>query len=53
MVEADSEDEAKHIVHIEWPEATEWRFCEPRDTVELSDRFPITDWMVERFANAS
>ena len=50
-VEANSEVEARMYVRIAWPEASEWRFCEekPADFVP-GDRFPLSDWMRERFA---
>lgn len=49
-VEAVSEDDAKTYVGISWPEATSWRFIEERDAAWTpNDRFPLSDWMKERF----
>lgn len=49
-VDAVTEIAAKRAVCIEWPEANDWRFCEekPRGWAP-SDRFPLTDWMKDRF----
>jgi hypothetical protein len=52
LVKADTEDAAKAAVSIDWPEAESWRFCEPRESAKLSDRFPLGDWMVQRFDDA-
>lgn len=54
-VEAESEDAAREAIRRDWPEAEEWRFCEPRPDkkIELGDRFPLDDWMVERIAKAT
>lgn len=50
VVLADDEDEARANIIAEWPEAERWRFCEEKpDGWVLSDRFPVKDWMVERF----
>ena len=49
MVRAADEQEAKDVVTKDWPEADEWRFCDPRETPEVTDRFPLKDWMAERF----
>jgi hypothetical protein len=48
MVLADSEDNAREVVLIEWPEATAWRFCDERRDATFSDRWRISDWMVQR-----
>ncbi len=42
VVDADSEADAKAVVQRYWPEAKEWRFCEPRaaDWLPGADRFP-------------
>lgn len=48
-VTADSTDAAKSAVLAEWPEATEWRFCNETDSAPPCDRFPLSDWMCERF----
>lgn len=47
-VRASNERMAKARVRVEWPEAKEWRFCEERERVELSSRFPLSDWMRSR-----
>ena len=47
---------AKNEVRRDWPEAVEWRFCETRDSVVTSDRFPLKGWMVsrvERYKNST
>ena len=48
MVRAVSEVQAKDAVLDDWPEAGEWRFCDPRKTPEVTDRFPLKDWMRDR-----
>jgi hypothetical protein len=47
LVKADTEEQAKAKINIDWPEAAEWRFCDRRDLTEkpLGDRFPLADWM--------
>jgi hypothetical protein len=50
MVQATSEPEARAVVTKDWPEAAKWRFCDPRETPEVTDRFPLEDWMRERIA---
>jgi len=52
-VQAANEVEAKNIIKLDWPEAERWRFCEKKDSIEPSDRFPLEEWMEERFASAS
>jgi hypothetical protein len=49
-VHAGDEKAAKEAVLRDWPEATEWRFCEPREAVIESSRFPLEDWMRERMS---
>lgn len=44
IVKADSEDEAKAAVRKHWPEASEWRFCNPKPNYQPSDRFPLPEW---------
>lgn len=50
-VEAENEGHAMDLISVDWPESVgaEWRFF---DEVALdwrpSDRFPISDWNVER-----
>ena len=53
LVSADSEEAAKQAIRKDWPEAEEWRFCEKKESLELSDRFPLSDWMEPRFRDAS
>mgnify|MGYP000278737902 CR=1 FL=1 len=49
MVRAISEVQAKDAVLDDWPEAGDWRICDPRKTPEVTDRFPpLNEWMVER-----
>jgi len=49
-VSAKDEDAAKRYVLKDWPEATDWRFCNvvASDYVP-GDRFPLSDWMKPRF----
>ncbi len=49
LVKAMNADNAKQNIIKEWPEAIEWRFCDQRKTLMLSNRFPLSDWMIERF----
>ena len=52
LVKAKSEDDAKMSILIDWPEAKDnWRFCEERENISLSDRFQLSDWMEERINN--
>ena len=54
LVAASTEAEAKTIIGISWPEAEQWRFCEPRDASWVpSDRFPLSPWMVARFGKVA
>jgi hypothetical protein len=50
MVEAKTENEAWDAVLKDWP-GIEHRFCEEQSPNEckLSDRFPLSDWMIPRF----
>lgn len=52
MVRAAGEQEAKDAVTKDWPEADEWRFCDPRETPEVTGRFQLKDWMVERVGSS-
>lgn len=47
-VKARNEEEAKETILTEWPEAERWRFCERKERIESSDRFPFSDWMKKR-----
>ncbi len=50
---AESMELAEAAVHLDWPEAREWRFCSERDLNFLpGDRFPLAAWMAERFLAA-
>jgi len=51
LVRAVDEDDAKVIVRNDWPEFDgEWRFIEERPSDwKPNDRFPLKDWMKERF----
>jgi hypothetical protein len=52
LVQAETEEDAKAAIRLDWPEVTEWRFFEPSDG-KLSDRFPLNPkWMPERFLAA-
>jgi len=48
---AKTERDAKRNVAIDWPESrgAEWRFSQPLESLELSDRFPLKGWAKERF----
>lgn len=49
LVLADGEDRAKAAVVSDWPEAAEWRFCDPHDANwSPGDRFPASAWMRAR-----
>jgi hypothetical protein len=48
-VKATTKEHAKNEVIEEWPEVTEWRFCEGSENLIIYDRFPLSDWMDERF----
>lgn len=47
-VKAMTADEAQQIILKDWPEADDWRFCDPSNKIEANDRFPLNDWMKER-----
>lgn len=52
MVAAESEDAAWSAIDLDWPllECRDKRFCEQVEKGKLpSDRFPLSDWMKERF----
>lgn len=49
---AANEGEAQATVLTDWPEATEWRFCDPGPPKPPGDRFPLNDWMKARYAEA-
>lgn len=56
VVAGADEFEAKRMVAIDWPESvgSEWRFCQERDMRKpMSDRFPLSEWMLERFAKVA
>lgn len=48
LVVADDEEQARAIVLVDWPEAERWRFCDPKPNAQMGDRFPLSDWMIER-----
>lgn len=49
LIEAETEDAAQQAVFADWP-GIEWRFVDEMEPgyVVTSDRFPLSDWMVER-----
>ena len=49
MVNVKSIDDIPLLVNKDWPEAINWRFKEERFSLDLSDRFPLNDWMITRF----
>lgn len=48
LVDAETEESAKEHVQVNWPEASEWRFCEDKADKTFTPRFPVQDWMVAR-----
>lgn len=46
-----TEAAAKKLVAKDWPESrsASWRFCQLLDSLELSDRFLLSEWAKERF----
>ncbi|HHN9180003.1 TPA: hypothetical protein ACP63B_002856 [Escherichia coli] len=54
LVDAETEEAAKEHIRLNWPEASEWRFCEDKTDKTFSCRYPVQDWMVARgCSNAS
>ena len=60
MVRAENKEQAEQAIFKDWPEAEEnkgldgdWRIFDEDVTLELGDRFPLSDWMEERFEKAS
>lgn len=53
MVKAKDEDDVLNYIELDWPGSkdAEIRFCEQTSNLDLSDRFPKSDWMIERFNN--
>jgi hypothetical protein len=52
-IEATSEENVCKAIWIDWPEAdtNNLRFCtEKSDDFVPGDRFPMSDWMIERFS---
>ncbi len=53
VVEATTPLSAKRAINKDWPEAKEWRFCEPtEDDFVPSDRFVKEPWQCERLGIA-
>lgn len=51
VVSADDDDHAATCVMQDWPEAIGWRFINKKpDDFIPGDRFPVSDWMVERLS---
>lgn len=51
LVAARSEASAKAAIVKDWPEASEWRFCEGRGSAWTpGDRFALEPWMEARYA---
>ena len=48
MVKAGRESEAKGHIEKDWPEAEDYRFCDEKEDLFVSSRFPLNDWMIER-----
>jgi ribosomal protein S19E (S16A) len=52
-VRAEDEVGARCAVLKDWPEATEWRFCDQLKKFVNSERFPLKrDWVRQRLASA-
>ena len=51
-VKANCEEKAKEAIRQDWPEAEDWRFCDEKEKPTNSSRFPVSDWMIERFKGA-
>lgn len=50
FVVAETYETAQEIICKDWPEAVDnWRFHEHVTNKQLSDRFPLSPWMEERF----
>ena len=50
VVEADGEEGVEAAILEDWPEVEEWNFItEQGSNFVPGDRFPLSDWMVERF----
>ena len=47
-VVAGDEEGARAKILKDWPEAKDWRICEPQDIVVDSDHFPLNDWTIAR-----
>lgn len=50
MVKANTPEDARGFVKVDWPEADEWRFTDQIHTTTLSDRFEIKPWMHKRMS---
>jgi hypothetical protein len=50
LVLAGNKKSAERAIRLDWPEASEWRFCEEKEDAILSDRFPLNEWMSKRIA---
>ena len=52
VIEAASEEDVCKAIYTDWPEVdrNQFRFCrEESDDFIPGDRFPMSDWMIERF----
>jgi len=50
MVKANTPEDARGFIKVDWPEADEWRFTDQIHTTALSDRFEIKPWMHKRMS---
>lgn len=53
-VAAQSKEQAEWMIDFDWAapvggKQIEWRFCEELDELKTSSRFPLNDWMEERY----
>ena len=52
-VDAESTHAAWAAIRIDWPDMGEHRFCNVKPAnFETGDRFPLSDWMLPRFARS-
>lgn len=54
LIKGKDDDDVKNVIKIEWPEAINWRFCQlVNNSFILSDRFPLSEWMLTRLLHNS
>lgn len=51
MVKAENEEQAKAVIVVDWPEASDWRFCDGSEKLKRpNNRFPLQGWMEKRYS---